>query len=95
MSFTCHSCSEPIDLGKENLIFRRDLCPKCNKDLRCCKNCIHYDPMVKYECKEDLEERLVDKEKSNFCELFTPKKNKEEIEEEKQKILEEALKLFK
>ncbi len=95
MMVNCYQCDTEIDLGKEGLIYRRDLCPKCHVDLRCCKMCAYYDPLAQYECKQDLEERIVDKEKSNFCEFFTPRKDPKTLEEEKKKLFDEALKLFK
>ena len=49
---------------------RQDSCPKCHNDLKSCLNCNFYDSSRKWECKEDISERVADKEKSNFCDFF-------------------------
>lgn len=49
---------------------RRESCPKCGADLHCCRNCRFYDPTVYNECRETQAERVVEKEKSNFCDYF-------------------------
>ncbi len=40
-------------------------------DVRACKNCTHYDPKIYNECRETQAERIVDKEKSNYCDYFS------------------------
>ena len=35
-----------------------------------CKNCEFYDTSAYNECKESQAERVVDKEKANFCDYF-------------------------
>ena len=67
----CAFCGEPVET-KEN-IRRSDTCPHCNRDLRCCKQCKFYDPHAYNECREVLAERIVDKERANFCDYFVPK----------------------
>lgn len=63
----CYNCSQELgatDLG------RQDSCPSCGRDTHVCKNCEHFDPSFNNECKESQAERVVDKEKSNFCDWF-------------------------
>lgn len=65
----CYNCSTelaPTDLG------RQDTCPSCGRDTHVCRNCEHYDPSFNNECKENQAERVVEKEKSNFCDWFRP-----------------------
>lgn len=50
---------------------RGDVCPKCRNDTRVCRNCIHYDPNYNNSCLENQAERVVDKERSNFCDYFS------------------------
>jgi hypothetical protein len=38
-----------------------------------CKNCIHHERLYNNECRETLADRVVDKEKANFCDYFSPK----------------------
>ncbi len=49
---------------------RGDDCQKCGQALRCCKNCERYNPSAYNECSDPSAERIVDKEKGNFCDLF-------------------------
>ena len=56
----------------EGKVSRQDTCPHCHRDLRCCKQCKFYDQNAYNECKEVMAERIVDKERSNFCDCFIP-----------------------
>lgn len=65
----CWSCSKTLaelDYG------RGDVCPGCRRDTRVCKNCGYYDTRYDNSCKETQADRVVDKEKSNFCDYFKP-----------------------
>jgi hypothetical protein len=55
-----------LDLGRESP------CPGCGKPTHCCRNCRHYAPGRANECMEPLVDRVVEKTRSNFCELFEP-----------------------
>ena len=47
-------------------------CPQCDRALHVCRNCSLYDPAYNNQCRETMAERVVDKERSNFCEYFAP-----------------------
>jgi len=64
----CVFCKKKISLS--NRVERNDTCPHCGNDLRSCKQCNFYDPHAYNECKEVQAERIVDKERANFCEYF-------------------------
>ena len=49
---------------------RKDVCPSCGSDLRCCLNCTFHALGTYNECKEPQAERVVEKERSNFCDYF-------------------------
>ena len=66
----CAFCNRKIKV--KDKIVRSDTCPHCGNDLRCCKMCRFYEPRAYNECKEVLAERVVDKERANFCEYFMP-----------------------
>src|SRR6478609_1309259 len=69
-STTCWKCGASLtslDYG------RQDTCRKCGFDTRVCRNCIHYDRLYNNECKETQADRVVDKERSNFCDYFKPR----------------------
>ena len=67
---SCWSCGTKIEA---NNYARADICTGCRRDTRVCKNCTHYDPKLHNECKETQADRIVDKEKSNFCDYFLPR----------------------
>lgn len=67
----CWNCGKDIDT-RERVEFRA-ACPSCERALHACKNCKHYDPGYYNQCHETIAERVVDKERGNFCELFTPR----------------------
>ncbi|MCM0605222.1 MAG: hypothetical protein KA715_03970 [Xanthomonadaceae bacterium] len=63
----CYSCGKTLT----ELDYRRgDTCPGCRRDTRACKNCQHYSPGLNNDCKEPSADRVVEKEKSNFCDYF-------------------------
>ncbi|HEX4999089.1 MAG TPA: hypothetical protein VFY29_12745 [Terriglobia bacterium] len=45
-------------------------CPKCSTDLRCCKNCRHFDTSARWECTQPIPERITKKDIRNQCEFF-------------------------
>ncbi len=51
---------------------RHDVCPQCGRDTRVCLNCTFYDPSAAGACREMSAERVIDKEKANFCDWFRP-----------------------
>ncbi len=52
---------------------RGDSCPQCKRDTRTCKGCIFFDSSCHNECREPSADRVLEKERSNFCDYFTPK----------------------
>jgi predicted RNA-binding Zn-ribbon protein involved in translation (DUF1610 family) len=63
----CGTDLTPLDYG------RQDICPKCGRDTRVCKNCGFYERNAHNECHEPQAERVVEKERSNFCDYFKTK----------------------
>src|SRR3989442_9192194 len=45
-------------------------CPKCKADLRSCKNCRHFDTAARFECTQEIPERISKKDLRNQCEFF-------------------------
>lgn len=66
----CAFCGEKNNV--ENKVSRSDTCSNCGKDLRCCKQCKFYDPHAYNECREVSADRILDKERANFCDYFVP-----------------------
>ncbi|MFI3257094.1 MAG: hypothetical protein R3Y36_02220 [Spirochaetales bacterium] len=52
-------------------IAKTAICPHCNADVRCCRNCKHYSKGSYHDCNEAVDENISDKERSNFCEWFS------------------------
>lgn len=91
----CHFCKKEISVS-EKIGFREE-CPECYQDLHICMNCQFYDQGSYNECKETSADRVVDKEKANFCEFFQKQNetsNNEELSEadEAKRKLEELFK---
>lgn len=66
---TCWSCGHAltaVDFGREAR------CPSCGKGTHACRNCRFYAPGRANDCLEPIAERVVDKERPNFCDLFEP-----------------------
>ncbi len=64
----CHSCNKALTIGRS--VGRRDACPSCGADLRCCLNCRFHDPAVSKQCRETVAELVKEKAKANFCDYF-------------------------
>lgn len=71
MKPTCHQCETEIAVSYcTEIIGRRDTCPSCATDLRCCLNCRFYDPQLSNACREPNVEPVRDKDMGNFCDYF-------------------------
>ena len=64
----CHACGAAS--VPDDPIPRDATCAKCGADLRCCRNCRHYDPRYNNSCRETEADPVEDKERRNFCEYF-------------------------
>ncbi|MGH7830448.1 MAG: hypothetical protein ACREP8_09755 [Candidatus Binatia bacterium] len=60
-------------MESSDTVGRRDTCPQCSWDLHACYNCLHYDAQAYNECREPQAERVLEKDKSNFCDYFAPR----------------------
>ena len=45
-------------------------CPKCGFELHSCKQCAHFDPASRFECRQPVPERVARKDTRNGCALF-------------------------
>jgi hypothetical protein len=64
----CRACKKELAVGRG--VGRRDVCPFCGVDLRCCLNCSHYDPGVSKQCREPGAEQVKEKGRANYCDFF-------------------------
>ena len=68
MNGHCSFCGEKIEIIDK--VSRTDVCPSCGRDLHTCIQCKFYDEGSYNQCREPQAERVIDKEKANFCEYF-------------------------
>ena len=65
----CYRCGE--SLAHLSLpISRQDECRACRNYLHVCRMCVHFDPGVPKQCREDDAEEVMEKERLNFCDWF-------------------------
>src|SRR5208337_1159379 len=71
-AMNCWNCARKIEVVAGDRVGFRDECPGCGRALHTCRNCGFYDPAYNNSCREPMAERVVDKERFNFCEYFKP-----------------------
>ncbi len=64
----CAFCHGVLDIRGE--VAKKETCPHCKKELRCCRQCKFYDPKAYNGCREVSTQRIVDKERANLCDFF-------------------------
>ncbi|MBN2568036.1 MAG: hypothetical protein JXB42_01255 [Deltaproteobacteria bacterium] len=69
MKTCCYRCKKKIEI--DGKVGRSETCPFCGSDLHVCFNCLFYSPSAYNSCHEPQAERVVDKDRRNFCEYFT------------------------
>lgn len=91
----CIFCEKEVGVEKPG---RSESCPHCDASLHCCYQCHFYDPSAHNECHESQADRVLDKEKANFCDyfIFNPKAaGKTHGKEKKEEVLKKLESLFK
>lgn len=68
MPHFCHHCKKEVQITDR--VGRGDTCPFCNADAHCCLNCTFYDISAYNDCREPNAERVLDKDRANFCDYF-------------------------
>jgi hypothetical protein len=68
-AMNCWHCGRTIEFTER--IGFRDECPGCGRAIHVCRNCGFYDPAYNNSCREPMAERVIDKERFNFCEYFS------------------------
>ena len=69
MDLVCFQCQTKNSIADK--VHFRDECEKCGQDLHVCKQCQHYDTASYNECKEPSADRIVEKEKANYCDFYS------------------------
>ena len=70
-NLSCYRCGESL-AALSLPLSRQDQCPGCSADLHVCRMCLHFDPRVPRQCREDGAEDVTEKERTNFCDWFKP-----------------------
>lgn len=68
----CWKCGTPLPADTPLPLSRRSKCGHCNADLHVCRLCRFYDTSKNNQCSEPMAERVVNKERANFCDYFEP-----------------------
>ena len=89
----CFSCNSKNEFSER--VGFRDTCESCSADLHVCKNCEFYDPSSYNECREPNADRVVEKERANYCDYFQATSSKGSGEDNKKDLLSAAEALFK
>lgn len=95
MTDSCIFCSGALDIPSNRRPGRGESCPGCGRDLKCCKQCVYFDEGAYNECREPSAERVVDKEKANFCDYFEFHRTSGAVSEKKESWRDELENLFK
>lgn len=66
----CFNCGHQTSPAQKIELASR--CEKCGEDLHICRNCLHFDPSARWECRQTLTAPVRTKNTRNECELFTP-----------------------
>lgn len=83
MEHFCFQCQGAIEAPPGTTIGRTEDCPHCGADVHVCRNCKHYDQSAYNECRENQADRVLDKERSNFCDYFSFRSGKPGVNEGK------------
>jgi hypothetical protein len=63
----CSACAGVLPITADSLT----QCPHCRADLHACRQCSHFDTTRRFECTQDIPERIADKKARNDCERFS------------------------
>ena len=63
----CAECGAVLPITADSLA----QCPHCRAELHTCRQCAHFDPARRFECTQDIAERIADKRARNDCPRFS------------------------
>ncbi len=72
----CAMCGASTDVGLGATPLDA-VCASCKADLHTCRNCIHFDPGARFECREKIEAPVRSKTTRNDCQLFATRRTVE------------------
>jgi hypothetical protein len=63
----CADCGAVLPITADSLT----QCPHCRAELHTCRQCAHFDTASRFECSQDIAERIADKRALNDCVRFS------------------------
>jgi len=66
----CFQCGHQESAGEG--VAPGQVCPSCGAPAHCCRNCVHFDPGARLECREAIPARVSGKTEANHCEFYRP-----------------------
>ena len=70
MTIECFKCNSQLELEASQKIGRSEQCSSCYASIRCCSMCSFFSLSSYNDCREPTADRIVDKEKPNFCDHY-------------------------
>ncbi len=64
----CAFCGAEVEILDR--VLRKQTCPQCGEDLHCCLQCRFYEEGRQNDCREPRAERVLDKDRANYCDYF-------------------------
>jgi len=71
IELACHGCGALFTA--DGPVGRSMRCARCDRALRCCLNCRFHDLSAYNECAEPSAERVLEKDRPNYCDYFSPR----------------------
>ena len=65
---SCSGCGRSHSFA--DVVPRSAVCESCGRDLRCCRTCRFYEATAYNECSEPSAERVLEKDRANFCDFY-------------------------
>lgn len=91
----CYACHKELSIEVTAKIAKNEECDYCYANIHSCRMCEYYNPTAYNECREPNAERILEKEKANFCEYYVLKGGEKDKDKEKQDLVNAANSLFK
>jgi predicted RNA-binding Zn-ribbon protein involved in translation (DUF1610 family) len=65
-----HTVSRCTQCGFVLIAGAQGKCPQCGFDLHSCKQCAHFDPGSRFECRQPITARIARKDELNVCTFY-------------------------
>lgn len=93
-NIVCVACQKSFVFTADRVGLREE-CPYCGADLHACRQCEFHDVKAYNECRESSADRVQDKERANFCDYYSLKKDGSAAKDRAAELRAAAEALFK